>query len=395
MKTCTAALLAVLTQVPNAPAGNPDDAIQSPGPQSFRYRSNRGDPEAREETGRILHSAVWSGQEVLVWGGGADDMFHQSGWRIDPATGKRRPMSEQDAPSGRWGHAGVWTGSRMIIWGGRNQFPTNGHRNDGAAYDPESDTWKPLSCTGAPEARSQMAAVWTGTEMIVWGGFGDDAKAWSNGGRYLPGTDHWAPLPEAGAPEARVEPLVVWTGSEMIIWGGITPDLRRTLASGARYNPSTNQWSPVQSNGAPCGTWGHGAVWTGHEMLLWGGARQDGTENENKVTREGAAYNPVTNTWRPLPLEGAPCPRFFHSTVWTGSSMIVWGGGDQKDCRNFNDGAEYVPAENRWKPLTWQGVAPARGMHTATWTPQGMVVFGGSTGGSNAFSGPLILASRQ
>src|SRR5437667_620785 len=32
------------------------------------------------------------------------------------------------------------------------------------------DTWIPTSLTGAPDARSDHTAVWTGNEMIVWGG---------------------------------------------------------------------------------------------------------------------------------------------------------------------------------------------------------------------------------
>jgi hypothetical protein len=32
------------------------------------------------------------------------------------------------------------------------------------------DTWVPTSTDGAPSARGNHTAVWTGKEMIVWGG---------------------------------------------------------------------------------------------------------------------------------------------------------------------------------------------------------------------------------
>jgi hypothetical protein len=32
------------------------------------------------------------------------------------------------------------------------------------------DTWTPTNLTGAPDARDSHTAVWTGSEMIVWGG---------------------------------------------------------------------------------------------------------------------------------------------------------------------------------------------------------------------------------
>ena len=34
-----------------------------------------------------------------------------------------------------------------------------------------TDTWTPTSTTNAPGARSNHTAVWTGSEMIVWGGY--------------------------------------------------------------------------------------------------------------------------------------------------------------------------------------------------------------------------------
>lgn len=129
-------------------------------------------------------------------------------------------------------------------------------------------------------------------------------------------------------------------------------------------------------------------------MLVWSGARQNGDENVNTVTSEGFAFNPGTGTWRKLSTDGAPAARFFHTTVWTGTSMIVWGGGNQEGPRHFNDGAEFVASENRWRPLDWPDAPAVRGMHTATWTPHGMVVFGGSTGGSSAFRGPELFVRR-
>jgi len=350
--------------------------------------------ESSEESGRIFHSAVWTGKEVIVWGGGADGIFHNNGMRIVPGAKSSRQVTRTGAPTGRWGHAAVWTGGKMIVWGGRDQFPSFGNRRDGAIYDPASDEWKLMTAAGAPEGRSQMAAAWTGREMMVWGGFGEGSTAWSSGGRYDPALDKWEALPALGAPSARVESLSVWTGSEFIVWGGITPDLKRTLSDGARFNPAANTWTPIKESQSPPGVWGAPALWSGTEMIFWSGARQNGDENVNTVTSEGFAFHPGTASWRKLPTEGAPAPRFFHTSVWTGASMIVWGGGDQDGPLHFNDGAEFVASENRWKPLDWSDAPAARGMHTATWTPQGMIVFGGSTGGSSAFRGPELFVRR-
>src|SRR5262249_44473127 len=71
--------------------------------------------------------------------------------------------STNNAPAGRGDHTAVWTGSEMIVWGGRLGFSV---LNTGGRYDPATDSWTATSTTNAPAARSLHTAVWTGTEMI-------------------------------------------------------------------------------------------------------------------------------------------------------------------------------------------------------------------------------------
>ena len=42
--------------------------------------------------------------------------------------------------------------------------------NSGGRYNPSTDSWTATSTTDAPAARAGHTAVWTGSEMIVWGG---------------------------------------------------------------------------------------------------------------------------------------------------------------------------------------------------------------------------------
>src|SRR5882724_7240435 len=50
------------------------------------------------------------------------------------------------------------------------------------------DTWTATSTTDAPSPRFVHTAVWTGTEMIIWGGW-DGTNYFNTGGRYNPSTD--------------------------------------------------------------------------------------------------------------------------------------------------------------------------------------------------------------
>ena len=79
------------------------------------------------------------------------------------------------------------------------------------------DTWTPTTLTNAPAARCAHTAVWTGSEMIVWGG--DGVTFLNTGGRYNPSTDSWTATSTTNAPVPERH-TAVWTGSEMIVWGG-------------------------------------------------------------------------------------------------------------------------------------------------------------------------------
>ena len=95
--------------------------------------------------------------------------------------------------------------------------------NTGGRYNPSTDSWTATSTTNAPAARDSHTAVWTGSEMIVWGG-ADGSSYLNTGGRYNPSTDSWTATSTTNAPAGRDYHTAVWTGSEMIVWGGLDDD---------------------------------------------------------------------------------------------------------------------------------------------------------------------------
>src|SRR5256886_13868155 len=92
--------------------------------------------------------------------------------------------------------------------------------NTEGTYDPNAENWTSTSLTNAPDARYNHTAVWTGSEMIVWGGASSGSTYFNTGGRYNPTTDSWTATSITNAPAARDVHTAVWTGSEMIVWGG-------------------------------------------------------------------------------------------------------------------------------------------------------------------------------
>src|SRR5204863_7044898 len=94
----------------------------------------------------------------------------------------------------------------------------------------------------------------------------------------------------------------------------------RSFNTGGRYNPSTDSWTATSTSNASAARWAHTAVWTGSEMIVWGGVGSSGELNT------GGRYNPSTDSWTATNTANAPAARDFHTAVWTGSEMIVWGG---------------------------------------------------------------------
>lgn len=249
----------------------------------------------------------------------------QSGWAT---------MSTVGALSKRQHAAATWTGSRLFVWGGQNP---QGALDDGALYDPKTDTWTMLPTTNAPSARADAIAVTMNDKVLVWGGGPDsDNTAYNTGKLYDLGTSEWKDV--ATVQSARRSPVAVWTGSKVLIWGGTSSGA--AIAGGVLYDPATNTWAFTSAGNAPTARTNVGWAWSGKELLLFGG-RPGGAGSTN----EGYAYDPVLNTWRKLPSTGALTARFDVFATWTGKSMLVFGG---RDVSTFADAAQYNPMTDMW-----------------------------------------------
>ncbi len=330
---------------------------------------------------RYAHTAVWTGSVMVVWGGTdlSGDYYYDTGRRYDPATDTWTATSSVGAPYGRYGNTAVWTGSVMVVWGG-TVYSGDYYFNTGGRYDPATDTWKATSTAGSPSARSRHTAVWTGSVMVVWGGYTRDQAGHTNffntGGRYDPATDTWAATSIAGAPSARSRHSAAWTGNVMVVWGGsdlLGSGFDEYLNTGGRYDPTTDTWTATSTVGAPSGRYGHTVVWTGSVMVVWGGSGY----YPDFYLDTGGRYDPATDTWTATSTVGAPPGRDGHTAAWTGSVMVVWGGRSDYPDFYFNTGGRYDPVTDTWTATSTVGAPSARESHTAVWTGSVMVVWGG------------------
>jgi hypothetical protein len=265
------------------------DAAAAYDPAANRWRQLAEPPHTPNYCRR---SAVWTGTEMLVWG------CRQLAF--DPATDHWRLLPP--APSGVAGGLVVWTGRELISWGGGCCGDAS---SQGAAFNPDSDSWRRLA--PSPLAPSQgPVGAWTGRELFMFvSGLDPDGKPIAGPARaaaYNPATDTWRRI--AAPPELRT--AAVWDGHEILLVGG--------SGAGYAYNPEANVWRRLPA--AKSGGMQSVVAWTGRQLLLFG---------RETAPNSLLAYDPQRNGWSTLanaPLRGRVAP----TAVWTGRELIVWGG---------------------------------------------------------------------
>jgi len=177
------------------------------------------------------------------------------------------PAAMQPAPTAGWtniaasplelrfGAATVSTGDSVIVWGGQSEGksewqPANGGNTttvpaderlfaDGAVYDVATDTWRMMSPSPL-RGRVAAYAAWTGSEMLVFGGYGDGADL-NDGALYNPTTDTWRMM--AAMPASTCPVASTWTDSVLAVAGrcdGVVDDPHTPAAS---YDPAMNRWT--------------------------------------------------------------------------------------------------------------------------------------------------------
>jgi N-acetylneuraminic acid mutarotase len=358
-------------------------AAPSPAQETWTPTSTAGAP-----TTRGFHTAVWTGSKMIVWGGfGNSNAYFNTGGVYDPATDMWTATSTRNAPTARYAHTAVWTGSKMIVWGGSSGSAI---LNTGGVYDPATNTWKATSTKNAPTARGLHAAVWTGSKMIVWGGSSGGATL-NTGGVYDPATNTWTATTAADAPGPRELFRAVWTGSKMIVWGG--EDDVGVINTGGIYDPATNTWTATSMAGAPSARVWPIAVWTGSKMIVW-----SGEDDALDFLNTGGIYDPATDTWTATSATDAPSGRWWPIAIWTGSKMIVWGGLDKSSGSlvGLDTGGIYDPATDAWMATSTTNAPAGRDAPTAVWTGWEMIVWGGFDGSSllntgGVYSNPDVL----
>jgi hypothetical protein len=346
-----------------------------------------------------------------------------------------------EPPIPRWGHSAVWTGKEMLVFGGAEDLQlapnfllgkspgtVRAVFNDLWSYTPSTKAWKKLHPSGhLPPRRSNHTAVWNGHEMLVYGGWRTNTADWG----LSVYNDVWGYSPEKNRWEQRTVRIgtapfrnwhtAVWVIGDannpagfMMVFGGYDPtaypppgmpqllhDTNDTLG----FSLGTGQWTSTVNIGLPLPPprSGTAAVWSDRPRLL-GGMWFFGGFNVKRGMFDDAWHWFSASEFDEVKLlhpEGTtplkPLARAFHTAVLIDGDQFLWmvifGGTDWFGM--FNDLNALALERNErgnsvgnWIviPTADNGRPPPRYMHTAVWTGQEMLVFGGTCSDSPVHS---------
>lgn len=164
----------------------------------------------------------------------------------------------------------------------------------------------------------------------------------------------------------RSQAVIVWTGSQLIVWGGSATNGEHLYGDGAAYDPATNRWqllppSPLSPRDDAA------AVWTGREMAVFGGF----VDGQGQVaSNQAAAYDPSSRRWRMLPA--APLsPRAGAVGADLGGQAVFLGGEPASDLSGPLDGAALDPLSGTWTHIRAMTPPAGHQEHVVTAVPEG------------------------
>jgi hypothetical protein len=342
----TLGVVAVTTHQDGAPPAV-SHAVAAPGSWQTLARSPLGP--------RAGVNPVWTGTEVLVWGGNRGMLFLQDGAAYNPSTQSWRSL----APN-QWAFPStisVWAGDRYVVLA----------KNSGATYDPATNTWEDLPFLPDRVNGSFLGVVWTGHDIF--------GVAQHRGGisvaRYDPSANSWVVGPTQHATITNNAPVsVAWTGTEVAYWDGTN--------HGWAYTPTKHTWRTLPPTANRPGTASALAEVDGHLVVAYpsntGNQRhlivaQLSTPAWRTITTLPATKNTQPGlvaadhaviiidhagrttpikvtipTGKPTALVGYPLnPGLGTAAVWTNTGLFVWGGYQTATPPNGSDAAWHTP----------------------------------------------------
>jgi hypothetical protein len=253
-----------------------------------------GAPGARVYSAMVYDST--RGRTILF--GGLNVSQLGDTWQYDGATGQWTQVTTNGSPPALYQHAMVYDPARgrVVLFGGVANLPVG----DTWEYDGTTATWKQITTTGSPAARHSCAMVYDEARgrIVLFGGaspasngpFGD---TWEYDGAIAT----WAPITTTGRPSARQQVAMVNDGwrRRIVLFGGWSGGGR--LGDTWEYDGATARWTQALPAGGPSARFDYAMAFDDARgrAVVFGG---NGDNNSNLV--------PLGDTWE-YHTRGGPC----------------------------------------------------------------------------------------
>lgn len=180
--------------------------------------------------------------------------------------------------------------------------------------------------------------------------------------------------------------ITAWDGTRLLLWGTAAGPGTEGPRVGAAYDPRKRAWEPLPPAPYWLGTADVPVVWSGQSLLLWGGRH-----HEHGLNGRGARYDPRDARWTELP----PPPVIFpaQAAVWARRPELGWDGGVPGEMVVVGRGSPeldgptdvqalaYDPLADTWRQLVSPGDLVPLGTHLrgAVWTGEEIVLWSGDS----------------
>lgn len=415
----------------------------------FDCATNTTSPFPTAPCGGIVSSTAqaWTGTFLVMYGPGG-------GIRYNPATNAITCIETMVGNLYKPNSTATAAGTRVMFYGGYVLALGDTISFDGGLlYDPVSNSWNDVAA-GGPRIHSHQA-VWTGTEVMFFGGRTDEARSETGINFYNPNTSSWNTgyTPGIAVISTDKNTRSHFVNNKVFVynlidldrglpvtfenrffnlstktWNGASPGFKniggRNLASsvvvgseifffpynndcqrfdfdklhffaqesntgyvypkfnlnlnipyeppyiiknmasssqyilsfgmhggGLNYQINRNRWTRTATVNQPTDREGHVCISIGNNsFFVWGG------KNGTTYLNNGAIYNAATNTWTTVSATNAPSARSGHTAAFGNGKILVWGG--NAGGAFLNNGKLYDITSNTWTNVSTAG-APA------------------------------------
>jgi hypothetical protein len=244
-------------------------------------------------------------QDLEVTGPSATEPGNQTGAIVSQPDGVE-PLPEPPIEV-RGDAAVVWTGAELVVWGG-----------DGAAFAPTTDTWRMLSSSPLPNNSDTPVGVMTSAGVVI--ARGRSTALWN------PEDDTWRDVEDAPGPVSDLASNGV---------------LAISYSANAILDTATGQWRELSA--PPVRLERPTTAWTGRELIVIGGAGSAFT------SASAIGYDLESDEWRQLASPPGQLHAEALSADWDGERVVVV---------NYDmTAATYDPTADSWEDLP---AVPAR-----------------------------------